>query len=398
LLLIRGPGIAALDGIRGTAAVMVFLSHALFAFAPWLMRVHYPTAQKAFPDPGPIAAVAAWAPSHLYIAVAIFFVLSGIVLASGSSSTEGRFLVLRRSVARYPRLMVPALVSTLLGCGLMMAGAMSAIPQASSLSGSAWLAQRYNFEPDLAAAAAQGAWYTFTISADSYNPPLWTLGRELVASWLLFAFLLVTKSPLIRLALLVPAVVAFSLLTDERLLLLGGCLLTGGVLAAFVMKERNIVGIIVLAAGLLLASYDFSDGMQWMRRLLNPVAVLVGFREEASELWLSLGALLIVFGAMMIGVVTKLLRLSVLQWLGKHTFAIYLLHFPILCSVGTWTYVSVQPQSALLAVVAAIFASAVTTGLLMLAFTPLIDKPAMTLGRSLGRILVPSRRRPQQAA
>lgn len=84
--------IDALDGLRGMAAIVVFLSHALFAFVPWLMRVHYPTAQSVFPEPGPMAAIAAWVPSHLYngwLAVAVFFVLSGIVLASGSSSPGG---------------------------------------------------------------------------------------------------------------------------------------------------------------------------------------------------------------------------------------------------------------------------------------------------------------------
>lgn len=278
----------------------------------------------------------------------------------------------------------------------MLAGAMQAVPAASELAGSTWLAQRYNFEPDLAAAAAQGAWYTFAVSADSYNPPLWTLGRELAASWLLFAFLLVTTKPALRLVLLAPAIAALWLLADERLLLLGGCLLTGGVMAPFVTKERNVLGAVVLTVGLLLAAYDFSNGMLWMRQALNPVAVLLGFRVESSELWLSLGAILIVAGALMISDVEKLLRLHMLRWLGKHTFAIYLLHFPILCSLGAWVFVSIQPTSALLAVAAATFASALGTGVIMLAFTPLVDQSAMTLGRLLGRIAIPWGRRSRQ--
>ena len=74
-----------------------------------------------------------------------------------------------------------------------------------------------------------------------------------------------------------------------------------------------------------------------------------------------------------------------LVWLGEHTFALYLLHFPILCSLGCASYVFVArnlgDQAGFVAGVGATIVCSLGTAI---PFTRWVDKPAQALACRLG--------------
>lgn len=167
-----------LEGMRGIAAFWVYTHHFLLIFYPafyfgehtWLNHI-----------------------LNSDLAVSWFFVHSGFVLAWKSRNLDGESYkkhLLDQSLRRYFRLLPPVIFS-ILATYIMMKSGLVFNNAYSKVVNSVWLGRYLNFEPDLFEALRQSlysVYFNFN-STTTYDPNLWTIGYELISSYILFASL-----------------------------------------------------------------------------------------------------------------------------------------------------------------------------------------------------------------
>lgn len=186
--------IASLEALRGVASLIVVVWHTILSFAPERTGL--------FPQ---FSTADAWSGSPLFVlmngngAVNVFFVLSGFVLCRRFFLTGEPSSIVDNAIKRYPRLMMPVLLSVLCSYCLFKFG-LYRFEEVAKLTGSPWLARFGNayetpFAPSLWNALKQGVFLTFVRGDSYYNSSLWTMKYEFYASFFIFggAFLLVAS-------------------------------------------------------------------------------------------------------------------------------------------------------------------------------------------------------------
>ena len=374
-----------LDGLRGLAALMVALSHYVLAFQPALLGGG--SAVSHFPFSIAVSHTAAIALFNPELGVAIFFVLSGYVLAAGVTHDPAPLpeLVLRRWV----RLALPVLGTSLLIWPLAQWHLFRSV-EAAGLAKSDWLRGNYAwlaFESnDLARLVWQSLFDLFARARHFYNPALWTMPTEFWGSVALFAGVAARRglgrnsawfgvsASLLVLACVwrtpyfgFPCGVALfelrRLLPLVRLPLGGAVLLMLGLLAGgtpyFIDLPFN-----GLYARLFLAMAPFID---------NPVLLLH-----------RVGAVCLVVACLFPGPLRRLLTGRACQFLGRISFMLYLVHVPLLCSAVVAGVLQLQPLLGYNAATAALLPVflAVAVGLAVFC-TRAIDEPSVRLSRRI---------------
>ena len=323
--------------MRGIAALMVVFWHLLMGFAPGL-----PGSLPGFPPE------VSWIGRPWYgfvnggAAVGFFFVLSGFVLTRRSLQANDADVLARGAIKRWPRLAGTVGIAGLVSWALFPLG-WYRFQQAGSLSGSPWLAGfAYGAEgagivPNPWRALWEGVAGTFFTGSTSYNSSLWTMRIEFTGSFVAFGLALA----LLRLRR-----------REAQAVLLGvawvACFCVDPWLANFPLG----VGLATVAAArrlprlhvawapvLLLLSYaaaTFSDNSALNRSIYAHLHVAV-----PGPTMYGAGAVLALIAAESIPAIRNALSGPVPRWLGRMSFPFYLLHIPVLCSAGSFAYLSV---------------------------------------------------------
>ncbi len=134
-------------------------------------------------------------------AVCIFFVLSGFVLSNKYFKTRNLKIVLSGAFRRYPRLLIPVVVSVFIGYLLVKFNLFWNTNQIS-LTKTPPVVQRFWSETgDLFYALKQGFFSIFVKKFDypeHFNPVLWTMYYEFLGSFIVFAVIGVLRNKHIR--------------------------------------------------------------------------------------------------------------------------------------------------------------------------------------------------------
>ena len=212
--------IAALDGLRGVAAVIVVVFH-------YLSMLH-PSFVENFAE-GTLHWLARTPVTLLWngnFAVLVFFVLSGFVMAAAAHRRADQLLA--NLVTRYVRLGLPAATSVLLALAWLSAFPTAAQDLARSLEApSPWLGYTLQGElPSVWEALYEGAVGIFVTGQSSINNVLWTMKIELFGSIALFAIYWGARdSVILRLAgLAALSVLCLTVLRDAYLCFVAGAL------------------------------------------------------------------------------------------------------------------------------------------------------------------------------
>ena len=318
--------VRSLDGLRGMAALVVLLHHALlcmsgFAAVYWGLP---------FPD---FVAPFAYTPLHAVWAgqeaVLVFFVLSGLVLVLPAS--RGRSI---DWIAYYPsrliRLYLPVVFAVALAVVLARLW-----PRASDGGDSPWI-QMHNEAPTLAAALHN----SFLLNGTTWlNSPLWSLQWEVLFSLLLPLYVWIALRwghkhwPVIGTVLVALVVLGENLGVAALKYLpffgLGALIAVNlprldGVRARFDRSRRSVLlqsAIVVMA--LLLLTFRW-----WPGRLL-PVLL-----AQYAGAVVSTGAVAIVLVALCLPGAQAALSSRVLVAAGTISFSLYLVHEPILVTLA----------------------------------------------------------------
>jgi peptidoglycan/LPS O-acetylase OafA/YrhL len=368
----EGNRVRALDGLRGLAALLVLVHHAVLTSA---------TLAEPYRG-GRASGWASWVtytPAHLLWAgaeaVLVFFVLSGYVLTLPALAPD-RPSWRSYYAQRLPRLYLPVWGS------LVLAVVLAHVVSRSDVAGASWWLNRHNDVPRRAVAESAAL---VTEPSFSLNGPLWSLRWEVLFSVLL------------------PVFVGLALATRRRrpgvAALAGITALLGLVACGALLDSRALMYLPVFGVGVLLAA-NRERGAALAERVSPPAYVviavgcaflltaywcLLGLREgHSSRALLAVGLPLEVVGAALVMLLfahwrpaVRLGEAPVTQWLGKRSFSLYLVHEPIVVATafllrgrgGT-------PLVAGLAIPAALLAAA--------AFYLAVERPSHQLARRIG--------------
>ncbi|MFZ7088790.1 acyltransferase family protein [Curtobacterium sp. RRHDQ10] len=367
-----------LDALRGLAAGVVLLHHASMSI-PAIARAY---GSSRGVEPWSIGWWATESPLKILVAgpefVLVFFVLSGFVLTRS---------VLQRPrydwVAYYPRritrLVLPALASVLFAVGLGVV-----LPRHASAA-TGWLADQG--DPDTSPGALLAA--TGMLFGKKYpdiNPPLWSLTWE---TWF---------------SLLLPVAVVIGLLSRR---VTAGWLvaLTGLSMAGYVIGSDAASYLPAFALGALLAANEpvvrdlgarFA-GLRWsplwwtlaavaavvlltMHWSLRPVLADAHLSAIFGKSTLALrvpGAFLLVLVAWLWPAARRALGIRPLQWLGRVSFSLYLVHFPIVVGIA---FLFPADQRWTAAFVAVALSLVVAQGMYIA-----VERPSQRIARTVGR-------------
>ena len=377
---------AALDGLRGLAAAAVALCHFISAFELSMLdgnvaRAHFGAAPWIAGSP----LVLLYDPD---LGVAVFFVLSGFVLAASCLAKPASFGEL--AIRRWLRLSLPVLAASVFVWAIAKAGLLHN-HAAGRLAGSAWLDQHYRADLFWSRnSLTYHAWFSFWgMFAGAYpasNDPLWTIPIEMFGSLGLFAAYCLPaawrpcRGVMLSAALVVAALawrspyVGFAwgaALFEISAMVRGGIWRLGD-------RSRWAMGLLLMAGGAAAGGmpYVLSGAYLWVWRHSYPAIA------EPTLLIHRLGALCLVAAALSFVPFQRVLDGRVCQFLGRVSFMLYLLHVPLIASLGSWVVVLGAPglgyNVAVLAALALV--GAATLGLAMLG-TAWVDVPLVRLSR-----------------
>lgn len=267
--------------------------------------------------------------------VAIFFVLSSYALTVKLVGRSDPWAALLAIAKRFPRLLPLTVIGTLLP-GLLYAAGLMFNREAAALTGSEWLARTGGVklggdwpDPSVGGALADGV-ALFARGVSQYNSSLWTMRLELVGSMLALvtALLIAGRWRPVRDLAVVGVLGLAGFLFDP---LVGVCVLVVLVTKALVLTPVRFSAwpaLLLIVGGLAMGSmYEIIDAIE------NPHPVLESQQGRLMGARYCVGALAVFLG---VHLWTRVRRASE-RWptrLGEWSFAIYVLHMPVMASAG----------------------------------------------------------------
>ena len=302
-----------LDGIRGWAALNVVLFH-IFVESFGIVFPEFSSPYVKSTLDGDLA-------------VCIFFILSGDALAIPFFRARNFGDMVPTIVNRYFRLAVPILVSCLVVYLLMKSSLVYNVDAAALLNRSDWLGSWLQFEPNIL------RMFRFALSEvfgsvdgkSSYNPFLWTMSYELFGSFLIFGLC-----------------ASYNYLRNQQSL----CLFAG----VFLLIIGNYIGLFIIGFYLsMLRSNGHFDKSRSNFQVTTSgfIAILAivvnqfsnGPIHRMSEF---IAAVAICYTIYLSSHLKRFMSNSMSQWLGKISFPLYWIQFPVLVSFFSYGVISLH--------------------------------------------------------
>lgn len=339
-----------LEGMRGLAAFWVFTHHFLLIFYP---EFHF--------------GEHSWL-NHIFnaeLAVTWFFVHSGFVLSwktKNLTGTEYKLAIIDQSLRRYLRLLPPVLFSILLTYLVLKLGA-NYSDQYAPLVGSSWLGRYLNFGPNILEALYQsffGVYFQFK-SATTYNPNLWTIGYELISSYVLFVFL---------------ALFGWWKNSVWVFFLIG----------LFVSPWKGLMAF-CLGAGL--SRMPAHKTPIWALAIFTIFGFLISdYQGLKGEYLRSLGAALLMYVLLQLPELRTLLHSKPIRFLGDISYSLYALHFLVLISLTSYLGLHWQAHQSALLIVAVYIVTTLALVILSFVTWKLVDRPGIELAKRFSALFV----------
>ncbi len=383
-----------LDGLRGLAACTVMVAHGAIAF------------DFALYSGDPSDSVNNWdvwlsgapfmLPVAASLAVCLFFALSGFVLIGSFDAAPKGFVPLL--VKRYVRLAMPVVCACLLSWAIVSVGGM-ANHRVAAITHSSWLDSHFGQTASLFAALKEGVtvFFTGTEMRQSYDAPLWTMPMEFAGSIGILLACSVTKRVVAqparhRLIYIALGLVLYVVVFRSYL-----GLFAAGALVRLILPQglrwlngRPAIPLGLCVIGLLIGTAPVSQAGWLIYAILPDVGggpSWLPWPASGAMFWHAIGATLILIGLQSWRSVQRRLAMPLFQWLGDISFPLYLLHLPILMSVGCWTFLAGEAIGAprmISIVVAFLTFGSVAVGCAD-AFTRLIERRALRWSGNLAR-------------
>lgn len=375
-----------LEGLRGLAAMTVVLAHAFYAYFPYMTTRRLPN--EAVEPKTILDTILHMMPFNvLFIAdaaVVLFFVLSGYVLTIKFFAHRDVKEIQSAAVRRYIRLMFPAAISVFFAWSILSAGLMSN-HLVGVLDVSGWPIEYYQESRSFWSALMSAVIYVPFLGDSYFNGPLWSIQVEFLGSMLLFAsFALFGRSSLVLTCLFYMYVAKmFTGLSPSVLYYVA--ILAGAMLhpvTAFLRKTQWL-SIAFFLAGIVLLAVDKSPQYAWLIALPVPnlEPVLANFAGNKVLFWQTVGAVFVVAGTIGSRHVAAIVGSNVPAYLGRISYATYLLHMPLIMSLmfGSMYGLKLLGAKYLVQIVGSFTIFMIALLVLSALFTRYVDKRAIKL-------------------
>lgn len=327
-----------LDGVRGVAMLIVVLHHFGLAFFP---AINYLDPGKIHLGDGSTELLIAKTPLNIFFnggfAVSIFFVLSGFVLSYKFHLSGSRKLLTDYAAKRYFRLFLPVAVSIVLCYVLHLCGLFTNHTAGTLTKSEEWLGGLFSGMKGPGDVLKNLFVDVFLNNDNRYNAVLWTMTIEFLGSLLLFSFLALAGNSQ-RTLLLHLLVGILILLTDKQFYasFILGSLISRLFITGFSFPEGVkgiLIKILLLAAGVYFSSFpQGSHTRESMWRWLD------WSWTSGYNLFHVVGAFCILFVICFDKTLIRFFSIRPFLYLGKISFSFYLIHLPVMCSLGFYLF------------------------------------------------------------
>lgn len=309
-----GKKINCLEGIRAIAGLSIFFCHFRGAFLP--------NFTMAFWDNSPLKILTAGNP-----VVRILFVLSGFVISYKYFVKEQYEDVTFDIVKRWFRLAPAVFCSVLLAYILMKLNLYFNVEAAALSHSENFLAIFNNFEPDILSCLREGVYACYLKGANAYVGPLWTMTYEYLGSILVLCAIMVFKKTKARYLFYLVQLIVFSGYYNYFVLGMLICdIYTSAKWEQKQSKFNFMYGILFFVSFCCLAMVNINDQNKMSRIMFGffmVIMFLTLLRWNAGE---------------------KCMGNRFMQWLGKLSFAIYLVHWPVIESFSSWLFLRLMEK------------------------------------------------------
>ncbi|CAN5159153.1 acyltransferase [soil metagenome] len=296
-----------IDGIRGWAALMVVFSHLWGQFAKHVVPLYDHPVLRAISD------------GHL--AVLIFFVLSGVALSLRFVRKPQPVSIVGLVAARYVRLVVPILGTTLIVYLLIFFGVAGSSEAARLANSEIFAGARHGMQTTMGNVLSFSFYSVLFdyIPRNTFNWSLWTMPIEFVGSLFIFALLfLFSKLPRLgqfhRMMIVCMLTIGLLIISKQ----LAACFTAGYVLAELVHSPEGLRKLMPLVSILFMAA-SF---------VLRAVA---GKHDDGSYALLAIGG---VMAVLFWPAAKRFFSNGLSRWLGRVSFPLYLIHVPVIGALG----------------------------------------------------------------
>lgn len=373
-----------LEGLRGLAALVVVLHHAVFMFYTPLNTGKMGVDHNPFPFEQhiygtPLALVYAGT-----LAVAIFFVLSGFVLSIGYFQTKNKAIIKKLASSRYLRLMLPALASVLIAFFIMATGLNGVLANAAAtIGGGSGYANALQFDASFLDAIKNGALEIFISDRHPYNTVLWTMFIEFWGSFMVFGFLLLFAKLKHRWL----AYIGFIVLTFNTWFL---PFILGVIIADLyangwfekIKKQKYIVPAL-LAGAITFGAFPNQRIKGTFYENFNVIQVVLPDVHRKMFFVTLAATMLLVAVLMSKPLASQLKRVS---WLGRYTYSLYLTHKFVLFVFASFVFLTFLPMGYNKAALLAVGLSIPMFVLVTYLFEKYIDAPSIRLASRFARL------------
>lgn len=298
-----------LEGIRAIACIGVFLCHFRGAFLP--------NKVIGFIDYTPLRIMTAGYPM-----VRIMLVLSGFVISYKYFKNQKYDDVIIDVVKRWFRFFPGILVANVIVCMLMKTGLLFNVEAARILGSQDFLGAFNQFTPNLVQAVKEGIFTIYLKGANGYIAPLWTVTYEFLGSILILAAISIFKGNPLRIMFYVLGLTFFSSYYNYLII---------GMLICDIYFNADIN-----------EKLCENQILNNMICLMAIVAICMMQLEDASkQIRIAYGMLLVVFFITLLNsrCLERILGSRTMIKLGSLSFAIYIVHWPIIESFSSWYYI-----------------------------------------------------------
>lgn len=367
------------DGLRGLAAFSVCITHFIAAFLPWMLHYNYTHVFAPLEHPGPVSAVFSSPFATLFyngqFPVFIFFVMSGYVLTLPYfQQTDAVPVLQRRLWARYLRLNLPIIVAVALAWLAYKSGSIHSATAAEISGSKVWLASFYPEGMRDLDALKEAAFGSIVLGEATFLPPLWTLKVEFVGSLYILLFYLAKPARLTWIPLLLVSLLLYIIHGSDSIYYLA--IFAGSTLHRLRIERQ--AQIVLAAVGAYFGAFQY---MRTMYDFLPDPRIW-----DIKNFYNAIGAVCLC-ASVLSGFGHRLFTKPAVQFLGRISFSLYLLHFIVLSSLATSLYVHFPREPLYLFVCFASYLSVCVLSAWV--FERWVDRPAISISRRFSACLYP---------